>query len=447
MTFENESKWLWNESSPGNVSYREADQLLEFAAQNGLKVRGHNLFWEAEQFQPQWVKSLTGPELKAAVDNRLNSAVPHFKGKFVHWDVNNEMFHGSFFKDRLGESIWSYMYSRTRELDPDAKLFINDYNLIEYPPERDYNKEIQAWIDQGVPIDGIGAQGHFNGTVNPVFVKGRLDKLAEMKRPIWITEFDSVNANQNVRADNLEAMYRVAFAHPAVEGIVMWGFWAGSQWKGAAASIVNEDWTLNAAGRRYLQLMDEWTTNVQGTTGKDGKFKFRGFQGTYDIIVDYPDAAAVKQTLTLTPGSTVMRLKIPFDVHNKSVPEQPAELSAVAADSRVILSWDEAEGATGYTVKSAASPGGPYTTIADHLTSATFTHTGLANRNDYYYVVSASNRVGEGPDSAQVQAAPAAADASQVQLRCSIVPPIPRITTGRSSLSSISGIREKRPFL
>lgn len=93
--------------------------------------------------------------------------------------------------------------------------------------------------------------------------------------------------------------------------------------------------------------MDEWTTNVQGTTGKDGKFKFRGFQGTYDIIVDYPDAAAVKQTLTLTPGSTVMRLKIPFDVHNKSVPEQPAELSAVAADSRVILSWDEAEGATG----------------------------------------------------------------------------------------------------
>lgn len=416
VTFENESKWLWNESSPGNVSYREADQLLEFAAQNGLKVRGHNLFWEAEQFQPQWVKSLTGPELKAAVDNRLNSAVPHFKGKFVHWDVNNEMFHGSFFKDRLGESIWSYMYSRTRELDPDAKLFINDYNLIEYPPERDYNKEIQAWIDQGVPIDGIGAQGHFNGTVNPVFVKGRLDKLAELKRPIWITEFDSVNANENVRADNLEAMYRVAFAHPAVEGIVMWGFWAGSQWKGAAASIVNEDWTLNAAGRRYLQLMDEWTTNVQGTTGKDGKFKFRGFQGTYDIIVDYPDAAAVKQTLTLTPGSTVMRLKIPFDVHNKSVPEQPAELSAVAADSRVILSWDEAEGATGYTVKSAESPGGPYTTIADHLTSATFTHTGLANRNDYYYVVNASNRVGEGPDSAQVQAAPAAADASQVQL-------------------------------
>lgn len=40
----------------------------------------------------------------------------------------------------------------------------------------------------------------------------------------------------------------------------------------------------------------------------------------------------------------------------------------------------------------------------------------MANRNDYYYVVSASNRVGEGPDSAQVQAAPAAADASQVQL-------------------------------
>jgi len=36
-----------------------------------------------------------------AIDARLESVVPHFRGKFLHWDVNNEMLHGDFFKSRL----------------------------------------------------------------------------------------------------------------------------------------------------------------------------------------------------------------------------------------------------------------------------------------------------------------------------------------------------------
>ena len=416
VTFENEAKWLWNEAVQGRVYYREADQLLEFARQNGLKVRGHNLFWEAEKYQPQWVKSLTGAALKEAIDNRLNSAVLHFKGNFLHWDVNNEMFHGSFFKDRLGEEIWTYMYKRTRELDPGVKLFVNDYNFIEYPPERDYNQVIQALIDRGMPIDGIGAQGHFNGVIDPLFVKGRLDKLAELNLPIWITEFDSTHKDERVRADNLEKMYRLAFAHPAVEGIVMWGFWAGSHWKGTDGAIVNQDWTLNAAGQRYQQLMDEWTTVVEGTTDQRGMFSFRGFHGTYDMLVDYPGAAAVKQSFTLEPGSGNAKLHIPFDVQDKSIPEAPAKLSAAAADSQVMLSWSKVNGATGYTVKSAVSADGPYTPIAHQLLTETFTHIGLVNRKDYYYVVSASNHLGESPDSAPIRATPRAAGELQTNL-------------------------------
>jgi len=105
--FENESKWYTSRS-------------------NGIKVRGHCIFWEAEEWQPAWVRSLDPFTLRFAVDNRLNSAVGHFKGKFEHWDVNNEMIHGNFFKSRLGESIWPYMFNRAREIDPNAKYFVNN---------------------------------------------------------------------------------------------------------------------------------------------------------------------------------------------------------------------------------------------------------------------------------------------------------------------------------
>jgi len=57
-----------------------------------------------------WLKGLTGDALMKAIDARLESVVPHFRGKFLHWDVNNEMLHGDFFKSRLGESIWPYMF-------------------------------------------------------------------------------------------------------------------------------------------------------------------------------------------------------------------------------------------------------------------------------------------------------------------------------------------------
>ncbi|WP_379395431.1 endo-1,4-beta-xylanase [Paenibacillus lentus] len=310
--FENESKWYANETSKGNVNYTVADRMMQFAEENDITVRGHTVHWEVEQYQPSWVKSLQGNELRQAMDDRITSVVNHFKGKFVHWDVNNEMMHGSFFKDRLGETIWPYMYQRTKELDPDAKLFVNDYNVISQPGDNDYKLHIQELLSQGAPIDGIGVQGHFGATIDPITVKQRLDNLATLNLPIWISEYDSTQPNENIRADNLEALYRIAFSHPSVEGIMMWGFWAGNHWRGADAAIVNMDWSLNAAGQRYMALMDEWTTNQSGTTSANGQYAFRGFHGTYDVTVSKGNLRT-KKSFELEPGSGVLSVAVQLD--------------------------------------------------------------------------------------------------------------------------------------
>ncbi|WP_110931738.1 endo-1,4-beta-xylanase [Paenibacillus bouchesdurhonensis] len=307
--FENESKWYSNETSKGNVNYSTADRMMEFAEANDITVRGHTVHWEVEQYQPSWVKNLQGSELRQAMDDRITSVVNHFKGKFVHWDVNNEMMHGSFFKDRLGASIWPYMYQKTKELDPDAKLFVNDYNVISQPGDNDYKLHIQELLSEGAPIDGIGVQGHFGATIDPIVVKQRLDNLATLDLPIWISEYDSTQPDENIKADNLEALYRTAFGHPAVEGIVMWGFWAGNHWRGADAAIVNMDWSLNAAGQRYMELMDEWTTSESGTTSTNGQYAFRGFHGTYDVTVT-KDNLRAKKSFELVPGDGALSVSV-----------------------------------------------------------------------------------------------------------------------------------------
>lgn len=86
-------------------------------------------------------------------------------------------------------------------------------------------------------------------------------------------------------------------------------------------------------------------------------------------------------------------------------PAAPTNLSAVSTDSQVTLTWGTPNGSSGFNVKRAETPGGPYTTIASTAT-ATYTDVALVNGAAYYYVVSATNSLGEGPDSAEVIGAP-----------------------------------------
>lgn len=301
--FENEAKWFMNELQRDFVTFASANALVAFCQDNGILIRGHNVFWAKEEYTPPWCRSLPESELREEVDERLDDAVSHFDGAFLHWDVNNEMLDGDFFRRRLGADIEPYMFARTKEIDPDVLTFTNEYSIIAGSAARTdaYIAMIRSLEARGGPVDAIGVQGHFWGsTVDPVAILARLDQLAVLEKPIWVTEYDVVDPNEETRADKLENLYRAAFSHPAVHGILMWGFWAGSHWRGEDAAIVDLDWTVNAAGRRYEALLQEWTTHESGLTGADGSFAYRGFQGTY--VVDVAAASSDPPPITIEIG-------------------------------------------------------------------------------------------------------------------------------------------------
>ncbi len=77
----------------------------------------------------------------------------------------------------------------------------------------------------------------------------------------------------------------------------------------------------------------------------------------------------------------------------------PMSLTAVSGNLSVCLNWTESPAATGYNVKRSLVSGGPYTLLTN-VTAATYTDPSVVNNRSYFYVVSAVNSVGEGPDSA-----------------------------------------------
>ena len=299
---ENESKWYSNEPSRSNVTYTAADTLTNFCYANGIKLRGHCLFWAVDSTVQSWVTNLSDADLRTHLTNRLNSAINHFSGTFGAWDVNNEMLHGNYYGNRLGNGINSWLFQYARSLKTNLELFVNDYNVVSGGEADAYKQQIQNLIASNAVVGGIGCQGHFGSTIDPTLTEQRLDNLAQLSIPIWITEYDSLNADENVRADNLETLYRMAFSKPAVDGILMWGFWAGSHWRGSNAAIVNLDWTVNAAGLRYQSLLGEWTTTTNGTADAGGSYNFRGFHGDYDITISPPGGVATVRHITVAPG-------------------------------------------------------------------------------------------------------------------------------------------------
>ncbi|KAL2622160.1 hypothetical protein R1flu_002365 [Riccia fluitans] len=309
--FENELKWGWIEPNQGQFRYENADELLQFCESNNIPCRGHCIMWETEDTVQDWLKTLSPPQLKEAIHNRVKGLLSRYRGKFRHYDVNNEMLHGSYFKDRLGAEFLPSVFRMAHEYDPEAVLFVNDYHIED---GFDYRSSPEAYVhhildltQDGAPVGGIGIQGHIDVPVGPV-IQNALDKLAVVGLPIWFTEIDVESVNEYTRADDLEVLLREVFAHPAVDGIVFWGFWEGTMSRNNA-QLVDSDKRINEAGRRLLALKDEWRTSFNGEVGDGGELQFRGFLGDYTItVVDF----GLSQNFELVKGDDAALFDLTF---------------------------------------------------------------------------------------------------------------------------------------
>jgi hypothetical protein len=88
------------------------------------------------------------------------------------------------------------------------------------------------------------------------------------------------------------------------------------------------------------------------------------------------------------------------------IPAAPAAILASPGDGAVPLRWQSSFGATSYTVKRATTSGGPYTTVASGVTTASYTDKTVTNGTTYYYVVTAINSAGTSGNSPEDSTTP-----------------------------------------
>lgn len=299
---ENAVKWPSMERRKGEINYSNVDAILKWTEENNIPLRGHNIFWGIEQFVQPWVKELSNDELERTLKNRAETLTARYKGRFHEYDLNNEMIHGNYYEERLGPDITKKMAQWAKNGDPDCQLFVNDYDITTGIMLPQYMAHIRSLLKQGIPIAGIGVQGHLHAeTFDRAQLKNALDSLAKFHLPIRITEFNMPGQRskfyndpklemnpeeQEIAAKEMAEFYRICFAHPAVEGIIMWGFWEGANWI-KPSSMYNKDWSPRPLANAYQNLVfKEWWTNQTGKTNKKGEYVVPAFYGKYKVTVD-----------------------------------------------------------------------------------------------------------------------------------------------------------------
>lgn len=299
---ENALKWGDMEKERGSVNYKNVDAILEWTESVGIPLRGHNLFWGIKQFIQPWVMALEDDALLEVMQNRAETISKKYAGRFAEYDLNNEMIHGNYYEERFGNEITKNMAEWIIEFDPKAKLYLNDYDMLTGKKLGPYMHQIRQLLKQGVPIAGIGVQGHSHSEVfDREQLRSALDSLATFNLPIKITEFNMPGQNsvyykdrtlelsdqaEKEKTKELVDFFRICFANPAVEGILFWGFWQGANWI-PTSSLYKLDWSPTPAAKAYQDLVfNEWWTKESAIVGNDGALKLKVFYGKLKVTVN-----------------------------------------------------------------------------------------------------------------------------------------------------------------
>jgi GH35 family endo-1,4-beta-xylanase len=251
------------ERNKGRVDYKVVDAILEWTSEHDIPLRGHCVFWGIPNRVQNWLKQMDDEQLHEALKTRAVTIARRYRGRFAEFDLNNEMIHGNYYAERLGPGITKQMAEWFKQGDPQATLFVNDYDVLTGKRLDGYITHIRGLLQEGVSIGGIGVQGHLHGeSFDPNALRGSLDKLAKIGLPICITEFNipgqrsRFNQRRNLKltpdeevakAEAITDYYRICFANPAVRGILMWGFWEGANWI-PQSSLYRRDWTVEWRG-------------------------------------------------------------------------------------------------------------------------------------------------------------------------------------------------------
>ncbi len=337
IVFENDMKpTIWRAYATGEDPKRRWENVqatLDHFNQQQIPVRGHFLLHGMLRYgSPRWgVNDLADFDRDPrALEERLVAEAAEraaFIGdRVVEWDALNHVVgwgRDINWINRTGDPAYgvNMLKAMRRAVPETVALYLNEGHILSNRGRRAdrYFEAAKALLDAGAPLDGVGFMGHFavheeTGDVGrltpPAMQYDIIDRFAALGLKLKITELDvDAGDDDQLQADFLRDTMIAAFSHPAMESIVMWGFWEGKHWRKRAA-LARRDGSMKPAGEAWIDLVyNQWWTDQTVMTDDHGMVLLPAFYGRYNVSA-VVDGQPVKVSITHTaqePASAQLR--------------------------------------------------------------------------------------------------------------------------------------------
>ena len=360
-----ENDWKPGEIHPeeGVWDFEKADRIANFCRENGIKMRGHCLCWHS-QFADWMFTDKKGKPVKKEVfykrlRDHIHTVVNRYKDVVYAWDVVNEamaddnMMFRSFRPGAAapspyrqskhfqlcGEEFIAKAFEFAREADPTGVLIYNDYSCVDPGKRERIYTMVKKMKDAGVPIDGIGMQGHYNIYFpDEEALDQAITRFSEIVNTIHITELDLRTNMESggqlmfsrgeakpqapyiatIQEDQYNRIFKVFRKHKdVIKNVTFWNLSDKDSWLGVNNHPLPFDENFKA--KRSLAVIrdfdvardnyvpkDDWVANPMNQSGQE--YPQVNSEGFARFRIEAPDAKSVIVSLGLGGrGGTVLR--------------------------------------------------------------------------------------------------------------------------------------------
>ena len=360
-----ENAWKPGEIHPkeGVWNFALADSIADFCRQNGIKMRGHCLCWHS-QFADWMFTDKKGKPVKKEVfyerlRDHIHTVVNRYKDVVYAWDVVNEamaddgrpfefvngkMVKASPYRQSrhfklCGDEFIAKAFEFAREADPTGVLIYNDYSCVDNGKRERIYEMVKKMKEAGVPIDGIGMQGHYNIYFpDEEQLEKAINRFKEIVNIIHITELDLRTNTESggqlmfargeakpqpgyigtLQEDQYARLFKIFRKHAdVIKNVTFWNLSDKDSWLGVNNHPLPIDENFKA--KRSLQIIrdfdaaadkrvpkDDWVANPWNQPGQE--YPQVNSEGFARFRVEAPDAKSVIVTLGLGGrGGTVLR--------------------------------------------------------------------------------------------------------------------------------------------
>lgn len=182
----------------GGYRFDAPDRIAAYARAHGMGLHGHTLIWYAQG--KDTFGNLSASDMRVQFDRYIAAVAGRYAGQMRGWDVVNEPVAED--GNGLRSHHWSqglghidYMvraFEQAKLADPDAILFLNEYNLENNPAKgTTFLRLIEQLLKAGVPVGGIGCQSHLDIEIPEGQISRFIREAAQFGLPIHISELDA----------------------------------------------------------------------------------------------------------------------------------------------------------------------------------------------------------------------------------------------------------------